>query len=97
MATRDPDAKDLSFVGKLLRYIRDPKVATWKKLSGIAAAVYVASPIDIVPDVIPILGWMDDLGILGAFAAFMFREVRKHSRELEQPRVIDLNEPPKKP
>jgi len=26
--------------------------------------VYVLSPVDFIPDVIPILGWLDDLGVL---------------------------------
>ena len=26
--------------------------------------LYVLSPIDFIPDVIPILGWLDDLGVL---------------------------------
>lgn len=31
----------------------------------ILASIYGASPIDVVPDVIPVAGWMDDLVILG--------------------------------
>ena len=30
----------------------------------VLAAVYVVSPLDFVPDVIPVLGQLDDLGIL---------------------------------
>ncbi len=33
----------------------------------ILAGVYTVSPIDILPDAIPVLGWMDDLGV-SAFA-----------------------------
>ena len=28
------------------------------------AAVYVISPIDLIPDVIPVVGWIDDLGVV---------------------------------
>lgn len=67
---------------KLLRYLRDPAVATWRKATGLLAVIYVASPIDIVPDVFPIIGWLDDLGVIGALAVFMVREVRKHSEKV---------------
>lgn len=95
-ATHSADVKDLSFVQKLLRYVRDPKVATWKKMSGLLAAIYIVSPVDFVPDIFPIVGWLDDLGVLGAFATFMIRDVKKHSRAIEQRPENELNEPPKK-
>jgi uncharacterized membrane protein YkvA (DUF1232 family) len=28
------------------------------------SAVYVVSPIDFIPDVIPVVGWIDDLGVV---------------------------------
>ena len=27
--------------------------------------LYVLSPIDFIPDVIPVVGWLDDIGVLG--------------------------------
>lgn len=27
--------------------------------------LYVLSPIDFIPDVIPVIGWLDDIGVLG--------------------------------
>lgn len=74
----------VSLAGKVMSYIRDPQVALWRKLSGLAAAAYIISPIDLIPDFIPILGWLDDLGILSAFAWFMVREVRKHAKQQEE-------------
>ncbi len=43
---------------------RDPRVAIVDKLLVVAAAVYIVSPIDIIPDFIPFLGQVDDLYIL---------------------------------
>jgi uncharacterized membrane protein YkvA (DUF1232 family) len=40
---------------------RDPRVAVVDKLLVVAAAVYVISPIDVIPDFIPFLGQVDDL------------------------------------
>jgi uncharacterized membrane protein YkvA (DUF1232 family) len=47
------------------RLIRDPRIGTWTKLiiPGIAL-VYLISPVDILPDVIPVVGQLDDLAIL---------------------------------
>lgn len=27
--------------------------------------LYVLSPIDFIPDVIPVIGWLDDIGVIG--------------------------------
>jgi uncharacterized membrane protein YkvA (DUF1232 family) len=43
---------------------RDPRVPTQQKLVLGAIAAYLAFPIDIVPDFIPVLGQMDDVAVL---------------------------------
>ena len=70
-------------VGKLWSYLRDPEVGVWRKLVGVAAVAYVIWPFDLIPDAIPVLGWLDDVGILAAAAAFLVAEVRRHQRKLE--------------
>lgn len=46
---------------RLLRDLsRDPRVPRRAKLIGLAAAAYIAVPIDLIPDVIPVLGAVDD-------------------------------------
>src|SRR5437762_7375390 len=47
--------------------LRDPRVPWHAKLVLGAVAVYLASPIDIVPDFVPIAGSLDD-AIVAAFA-----------------------------
>jgi uncharacterized membrane protein YkvA (DUF1232 family) len=46
------------------RLVREPRVPWLVKGIPLLAAVYVASPLDFVPDVLPVLGQMDDLGIM---------------------------------
>lgn len=46
------------------RLLRDPAVPLLVKLLPLAAALYLVSPIDGVPDFLPILGQLDDLGVM---------------------------------
>jgi uncharacterized membrane protein YkvA (DUF1232 family) len=71
-------------LGKLWRYLRDPGVGLWRKLVGVAAVAYVIWPLDLIPDGIPVLGWLDDAGVVAAAAAFLVAEIRRHERRLEQ-------------
>ena len=72
-------ASSLSY--KVLHYLRDPAVAMWRKCAGLAAVAYVVMPFDLIPDFIPVLGWLDDLGVVSLVAAFVVREIRRHSEE----------------
>jgi len=43
---------------------RDPRVPWYAKAFGAAIVAYAFSPIDLIPDFIPILGYLDDLLLL---------------------------------
>jgi len=43
---------------------RDPRVPWYAKALALAVAAYAASPIDLIPDFIPVLGYLDDLLIV---------------------------------
>ncbi len=43
---------------------RDPRVPWYAKALGIAVAAYALSPIDLIPDFVPVLGYLDDLIIV---------------------------------
>jgi uncharacterized membrane protein YkvA (DUF1232 family) len=43
---------------------RDPRVSGTVKLLAIAVAGYALSPIDLIPDFVPVLGYLDDLIIV---------------------------------
>ena len=43
---------------------RDPRIPWYVKLAAMAVAAYALSPIDLIPDFIPVLGYLDDVIIL---------------------------------
>ena len=70
------------------RLLIDPRVSFLPKLIIPAAAIYVISPIDLIPDVILGLGQLDDIGVV-ILAITMFIEfcprdiVEEHRRAIE--------------
>ena len=44
--------------------LRDRDATLVSRLMALAVVAYVVSPFDLIPDVIPVLGWLDDLGVL---------------------------------
>lgn len=63
--------RSLSLLGALVwqvrlawRLLREPAVPWFLKSVPVVAALYLISPLDIVPDFIPVLGQLDDLGLV---------------------------------
>jgi uncharacterized membrane protein YkvA (DUF1232 family) len=54
----------LSQMRLAIRLVRDPGVPSLTKALPVLAALYVLSPADLVPDVLPLLGQVDDLGVM---------------------------------
>jgi uncharacterized membrane protein YkvA (DUF1232 family) len=40
---------------------RDPRTSWWLRIFALLVAAYVLSPIDLIPDFIPVVGYLDDL------------------------------------
>ncbi len=64
----------------LYQVLRDPQAPVWARTAVIGALGYFISPIDAIPDLIPGLGYSDDLGVLvmalAAVAASVTPEMR---------------------
>ncbi len=58
--------RELALVWALLR---DPRAPASSKAVAILAILYVLSPVDLVSDLIPVLGWIDD----GVVAVLLLR------------------------
>lgn len=74
----------------------DPRVPWHAKVVAVAVAAYALSPIDLIPDFIPVLGYLDDLVIvpLGILLAVklvpteLMAEFRAAADRVERPRVL---------
>ncbi|MBS1912797.1 MAG: DUF1232 domain-containing protein [Bacteroidetes bacterium] len=65
----------LARLRNLPAYFRDKDTPWWRKLAVVAAVAYVISPVDAIPDWIPVLGWLDDIGVLTLTAAWLLRQL----------------------
>ena len=65
-------AKDLI---ALYRYLLDNNVGWQRKAIVAAALIYFIVPIDTIPDLAPLFGYMDDLGVIMATLKFLGHEL----------------------
>lgn len=69
------------FIGDLLamsRLLWDRSASLWAKLLVVAAMIYVVVPTDAVPDVVPFVGWLDDVGLVVLLRLLMYRQIAKY-------------------
>lgn len=64
---------------------QEPGTPTWAKSVIYGALAYFIFPVDAIPDVIPVAGFTDDLGVLAAAAAcvalYLTPEVRRKAKQ----------------
>jgi uncharacterized membrane protein YkvA (DUF1232 family) len=59
----------------LRRLYRDPRVPTRAKLALVVAALWVVSPIDLVPEFLPVIGPLDDIVVVVLALRYVRRQV----------------------
>jgi uncharacterized membrane protein YkvA (DUF1232 family) len=70
--------KKISFakdVVALYRYMNDSFVSWHRKAIVILALIYFISPLDTIPDIAPLFGYLDDLGVITALLKFLGSEL----------------------
>ena len=70
--------KKISFAKDILalvKYMRDPLVSWHRKAIVVAGLIYFISPIDTIPDFAPLVGYLDDLGVITAVLKFLGHEL----------------------
>jgi uncharacterized membrane protein YkvA (DUF1232 family) len=65
----------ISLAGAL---VRDRRVGLAPRLIALALVLYLAMPLDLIPDFIPVLGYLDDILIVGIGAVLLLRSIPRH-------------------
>ena len=55
--------------------VRDPRVPWYAKMTAAVVVAYALSPIDLIPDFVPILGYLDDLILIPLGIALVLRMI----------------------
>ncbi|GAB4279830.1 MAG: hypothetical protein Fur0025_07350 [Oscillatoriaceae cyanobacterium] len=76
----------------LVKMIRDPKAAWASKTLAIAALIYLISPLDAVPDIIPVLGLADDAAVIIAVFTTLAYQLDKYLGNYAQTAVTAAEE-----
>lgn len=60
---------------RLWRALRHPQAPLWLKLGVLGIALYVLSPVDLIPDWLPLLGIADDLVLVPLAVRFLLNRL----------------------
>lgn len=72
----------------LLRFFRDKRASRLSKVMLAAALLYLVVPIDFIPDVAPLIGWLDDAGFIAAAIGLVLNRVAAYEAA-EPAREVD--------
>ena len=64
----------------LWRAVRHPQSPGWLKLGTLGIALYLLSPIDVIPEVIPFIGVLDDIVLVPLAIRFLLNRLPAHLR-----------------
>lgn len=75
---RDAKVKFTADLKMLYDFMRDPAAPAQAKLVAIGALLYFILPVDLVPDVIPVLGYVDDAAVVTAAVSYLRTQLGKY-------------------
>jgi len=80
----EKSGKRISFAKDIIalyRYMKDPFVKWYRKAIVVAALVYFIVPIDTIPDITPLFGYLDDLGVITALLKYLGSDLMSYYPE----------------
>lgn len=66
-----------SLAKNILEYIKDPKTDLPLKIAAVGAIIYLLSPFDAIPDMTPIIGFLDDVAAMTFTVSFISDRINK--------------------
>jgi uncharacterized membrane protein YkvA (DUF1232 family) len=79
----------------IVALMRNPRVSKLPKFLVVAAILYILMPVDFVPDVAPVVGWLDDIVFLVGALGMLFGAAPPATEK--EGRIIDVTpEPPRR-
>ena len=78
----------------MYQYFISPDISVSKKIIVGGAILYIITPLDIIPDIIPILGWLDDIGVATFALNYIFSQMdslerKKLEKEVDAEIIIE--------
>jgi uncharacterized membrane protein YkvA (DUF1232 family) len=71
-----------------VRFLRDREAPLLPRLLALFAVLYVILPFDAIPDVIPIVGWLDDVGVIALVVAWTAKRVTQYVPQADDGVVV---------
>jgi uncharacterized membrane protein YkvA (DUF1232 family) len=85
----------LSRLKTIIALMRNPKVSKFPKFLVVAAILYLLWPWDIIPDVAPVVGWLDDIAFLIGAISLLLGAAPRTKPVTPQGPIIDVTPEPK--
>lgn len=77
-----PIVSDIAALG---RFFRDKKASFAGKAFLILTVAYVIMPVDAIPDVAPVVGWLDDLGMVAIALGYVMKVTKRYQEPEVEP------------
>ena len=65
--------------GQLWRALTGQGTSNKEKVLIAGALLYLMTPVDAIPDLVPVVGWLDDLGVAGLVLGYLSRKMESVS------------------
>ena len=70
--------------------LQDSQTPAWAKTTIVGTLAYLVFPADAVPDILPVVGYTDDLGAIAAASAAVAASITDEHKEQAKSQVVKL-------